>query len=349
MTVNRAVLVLAAGVVALLAAETGYRLYREKYSEQVPPGEIPFRTASPYTAFSRFEYPPERESRKEGEYRIFMTGGSTVHWGEPPLPERIEREFRSAGRHDVRVVNYGMVSHSSGQELAHIVHHISRLSPDMIVMYGGGNDIMHPLVFADPRPGYPYEFVVMEGNPVFRPVSDYPLIASMLYKSALARRVFKNFMQKELLYPPDRIKDLKAKAGFGSDAWREKIAELYVENIALAAGMSRHLGARFLAVFQPMVYFREPRHSEDPSPDEAWATHARDVRDRVLRRIGAARPGNNFEFVDFSGVFDGDAGPAFVDDIHLLPEANAAVARRLHDVLHEARQGGRFDKEAPLK
>ncbi len=57
-------------------------------------------------------------------------------------------------------------------ELARLVFEALAYQPDLIVSYSGANDIILPLS-ADPRPGYPFNFMIREYNPLLD--KDYPL------------------------------------------------------------------------------------------------------------------------------------------------------------------------------
>jgi len=107
--------------------------------------------------FSKMNYGTKEPPKAKGELRIFMLGGSTVAYGNPPLPVYVEEELKRHGFHHVRVLNYGVISQNSSQELAHLVYHVLDSEPDMVIFYDGGNDIMDPLLY-DPRPGYPLIF-----------------------------------------------------------------------------------------------------------------------------------------------------------------------------------------------
>ena len=121
------------------------------------------------------------------EYRIFFLGGSTVVAGDPPLSDLVQRRFERQGLRKVRIYNFGVVSSVSSMELAKILFEIADLHPDMVVMYNGGNDLLH--VFAwDPRPGYPFNFVVYENNLLLHEVGDYPGLALLAHESAILRR-----------------------------------------------------------------------------------------------------------------------------------------------------------------
>src|SRR5262245_29915389 len=104
---------------------------------------------------------PLHKSKPEGELRVFVLGGSTVFHGAPlakTIPGQVETELRRIGLNGARVYNFGVVSAVSGQALAVVTHLLADYAPDVVIFYGGGNDIVQPYQF-DPRPGFPIDFV----------------------------------------------------------------------------------------------------------------------------------------------------------------------------------------------
>src|SRR6185436_19830605 len=118
------------------------------------------------------------------EFRIIVTGGSAVWEGEPSIPQLLEEEFHRNNYPNVSVYNFGIVSAVSSMELSCMVNEITDLSPDLVITYNGANDIISPLKY-DPRPGYPFNFLVYENNPFL--MQNYPAFSLFIYKSNLVR------------------------------------------------------------------------------------------------------------------------------------------------------------------
>src|SRR5262249_27502211 len=111
----------------------------------------------------RIERPLEK-TKPAGELRIFVVGGSTVFMGAPlakTIPDQIESELVRRGISGAKVYNFGVVSAVSGQELALLAHLLVDYEPDLVISYGGGNDLHSPYQY-DPRPGFPLNFVTLQ-------------------------------------------------------------------------------------------------------------------------------------------------------------------------------------------
>ena len=298
---------------------------------------IAVRYAAPYTMFSTFDYGTKEKEKAQGEIRIMMLGGSTVAYGNPPLPVYVERELHRRGIHGVRVLNYGVISQNSSQELAHLVFHILDSEPDLVVMYDGGNDIMDPLLY-DPRPGYPFNFLAYENNVLFKDVKEYPWAALMAYGSEMFRHLFRGYFFEKF----GNFSALRMAADYGETSWSEKVAEIYAGNLAKAARICSTYDVGYVAVFQPIIFYKRQAVSDvEKNILAGWpeteakivGPYTHDVRTRILRHISKEQKRFSFEFHDLSGIFAGSTEPVFTDYIHINDASNRKIAKTICDHL----------------
>lgn len=263
-----------------------------------------------------------------GEYRVCMLGGSTVVVGNPPIAQLLEQMFHDAGMHNVRVYNFGVISSVSGMEVAKIVFEIADLSADLILMYNGGNDILAPYSW-DPRPGYPFNFVAYEGNPLLESTpADYPGLTLLAYESVLMRRLFPSYFLNRFV-DLDRVRHT---SGYQTDKWKRQIADTYVANVFKAHHVSTAFKAEFIAFFQPLLYFKETLTDEEAvwaGPEQA--DYAKQLRGLILERIAQIRETNKIRVVDLSGIFAGDKRSLFTDVIHTRQIAMPEVAQGIFE------------------
>lgn len=260
------------------------------------------------------------------EYRIFIVGGSAVFLGEPSIPEAIEQELHKAGQQNARTYNFGVISSVSGMELARILHQLVDFKPDLIISYSGGNDLTHPL-FWDPRPGYPFNFVAFEKNPLLEAdAHSYPLMPLILYSSNLLRRYFPDFFVKQFV----NIDELRSEVRFGSPDWERAIAQKYVLNLKKSQVVANSFGIRWMSVFQPMLAFKQ---NLSPSEGEHLQlpvqTHVKKLHSLVREEMKLEAPELQETFHDFSNVFGADSSEAFIDDIHTTNWGTEFVAKAL--------------------
>jgi len=209
------------------------------------------RYVTPYTMFSKMNYGTKEPPKAKGELRIFMLGGSTVAYGNPPLPVYVEEELKRHGFHHVRVLNYGVISQNSSQELAHLVYHVLDSEPDMVIFYDGGNDIMDPLLY-DPRPGYPFNFLAYENNVFFKEIDEYPVFSLLAYGSEMLRRLFRPYFFEHF----GHFSELRRYAGYGTYSWAEKISQIYAGNLVKAAQICKAYHVEYAVFFQPLIFIK---------------------------------------------------------------------------------------------
>ena len=267
--------------------------------------------------------------KDSGEFRIVMLGGSTVINGDPPIPVLLEEEFKQNGLNDVHVYNFGVVSSVSSMELARILFEISELQSDLIVMYNGGNDIFTPYKY-DPRPGYPFNFIVYENNPILESdIRSYPTFSLLLYSSNLARCFLSRFFVNSFV----PMEEERQKTGWCSDEWRDEIAQKYVNNLTKAKQVSRVFGSQFIAFLQPMLDYKDQLSAEEKAhrPDEEFTKHCIDVRTRILQKISLYSNESSPTLIDLTDIYDEIQTRVFIDKVHTTQENKKLVAKAIYE------------------
>jgi len=208
-----------------------------------------------------FRYAGDVDAPKApGELRIFLLGGSVTVLGlsnESTLCAAIEEAVaeRLARRGPVRCVSAGILSGVSDQELARLVHHVSRLAPDVVISYSGFNDAIARQEF-DPRLGYPlnwfvYENAYVAGRAAARrtreAVDALPAWQLILSRSRLATTLWPGLAMHELV----ALADIRAEATDHPRPAPEDVAGHFMENWDLMRRISRATGARFVGILQP--------------------------------------------------------------------------------------------------
>ena len=276
-----------------------------------------------------------REATKpkpSGELRVVVLGGSTVFAGEPALPELLEQELQKRGIARVAVFNFGVVSSVSGMEVSRLLFEVTELQPDVVVFYDGGNDLLLPAVY-DPRPGYPFNFVVYESNPLLhRDPASFPSFALFAYGSQLLRTLAPAFFEKRFV----DLAALRQRVGYESDEWKASIASTYVKNLGRGHHLARAWGADFVAFFQPLVFYKPdhgPVESAILGQNAAMRPLVVDLRARVQEDLGPLREHEGVAVYDLSGIYDGIKTDIFVDIVHTAARGKEIVARAMADEL----------------
>ena len=293
-----------------------YTMFGAKPSASVSTNDSPL-----IEHYNRLGYrgPAPTPVKPSGEYRIFILGGSTVFMGSlkwekgPSIVELLKDIFASHGLSQVKVFNFGVMSAVSGQELARIVYQISDFEPDLVIMYNGGNDILVPISY-DPRPGYPFNFMAYEANPLMqRDLKDYPFMAMALLGTNLGRHFLRWYLVGQILDVPR----LRRESGFRTFQWEWEIAKSYVVNLIRGNKISQVFGAEFVAYFQPMPHFKEPIIGFlEAHHDRGMSKTVIRFRENVRSLAGEAMASKDLNFTDLSDLFDGIEEEVFIDEIH---------------------------------
>ena len=264
---------------------------------------------------------------RPGSYRIFLLGGSTVYDGEPTIAELLEKRFHEAAVKNVEVFNYGVVSSSSGMELARVVHEIMDYGPDYVIFYNGGNDLILPLGW-DPRPGYPFNFMAYEKNPLMETRRQYSLAKSIALGSNLFRIAAGRYPSLNEWLLGQKV--LRKKSGFETAPWKEKIATAYLGNAMKAQTALSGADARFAVFFQPLIYYKDQLGAkEKPLCAEQGRAYYEETRAMIRSMRQERFPSLNF--FDVSDIYDTERGDVFTDIIHTTQEGRTAMAVTICD------------------
>lgn len=264
--------------------------------------------------------------KKPDEFRIFLLGGSTVFKGNPSIPTLLGELFKRSGFKNVGVYNFGVVSSGSGQGISRILFEISEFNPDLIVMYNGNNDILHPYIW-DPQPGYPFNFIAYKSNPLLESdIRSYPRATLFLYGSNLVRYFFPSWFVRRFI-PLEKVrKEVKYK----SEEWKNNIAKIYVKNLIKADKISKVFGAEFIAFFQPTIYFKDTLSAEEEQMKfPVKKDYYINMRRKILFEIEIAQRNEDIAIVDLTDIYDDVSETVFKDLCHTRQEAKLIVAQNI--------------------
>lgn len=271
---------------------------------------------------------PLPSSEDQGEFRIFILGGSTVFGNKTDIASLTQNILHKKGYTDVRVFNFGVGSSMAGQSLARIVFEVSDYNPDLVIMYSGANDFEHPW-YADPRPGYPFNFFVNEANPFHHTqLKDFPFWAMALYRSSILRAYFPDFFSKYL----GRKNALRDSVGYGSEEWLQKIVDTYWGFLKKSQMVSHAMGADFMAILQPMLVFKDKFAGNEK--EIVKTVYNADVIEKLrtlFRKKIKDDPDLNIE--DASDFFDDySKEEVFTDTVHLHQKYRSHIAKYIADL-----------------
>lgn len=332
-------------------------LLLELFSRIIAPSEGTFdriyqaenaRNASPYVMFKgkpgtltgyaddvynqhgyRGKYPAHHKPKDE--FRIIVLGGSTVWEGDTTLSDYLETELKKNALSYASVYNFGVVGANSSMQWITVMNEVIPLQPDMIVFYDGANDMIHPLHY-DPRPGYPFNFLIYENNPFL--MKSFPVLTLVAYKSNLFRLLARKYLAEKI----SKLTSLRNEVNYQSEAWRNKIAEIYLQNMRNTNRQCRLMNIRFMSFLQPTVYSKQKLSVQEKKFADVRVEEKEHVNG-LVKSINAAVKNDSLlseKFYDLSDVFDGTGESVFRDNVHINNASRRMVAQKMASVImHE--------------
>jgi len=337
-----------------VAAEPGAEIYRTPCPYLMFAGK-PGAVADIADCMTRYQGPPAHvemdemgvrrddritQPKRPDATRIVVLGGSTVFLGSTSadtIPARLERLLHEGGRTDVEVFNFGVVSYVSGQDLMMLLHRVADLSPDMVIAYGGGNDIFTPFGY-DPRPGYPYNFFMVEDAiATARGTNSWDLLSALAARSAL---VSLTRGQPLTTGTGDPLTRLREQVGYRSAGWEDRVVATYIGNLEKMAALAQGFGFKLAAVLQPMLHFKTPHVGRESQfvGDADFSDYLDRQYDRTRKAyvdLEQRHGGGGCHFIDISLCLRDCNRELYWDLIHTDNEGNGLIARAIKAALRE--------------
>jgi len=275
--------------------------------------------------------PYPSKNKPSDEYRIFLLGGSTVYIGDPLLSTLLTEEFHKHGYTHVQVYNFGVISTVSSQELMTIVTTFFDLKPDLIIQYDGANDLYHPLYY-DPRPGYPYDFMVYEMSPLLYP-EKMSALKFLIYKNPfirfIAERYFPNYYMNQFL----PLASVRNDVGYASEKWKQSIIDSYISNIRKAQIISHSFGSEYISILQPMIYDKKYLTDEEkPLVMQTEIPYFHDMKDRIVETMSKDSY-KDIHFVNLADYVDSIQETMFIDVMHIYQEKYPFITQIIYEAI----------------
>lgn len=255
--------------------------------------------------------PPDCECRR---LTVWWFGGSAA-WGEGQRDGRTIASMLARRAHAngvvLDVVNFGQPTYTLGQEVRTFADLTTRRrAPDLVVFYGGGND----LLFQAMRAG--------EG----RATDDSPIVLSENELSSALRNGFPLSLPADDPAATDDGAAPPPAAGSLLDQVVDTALDRYSADADLARRIAESIDRTAVVVFQPLL---AAAPVEAGRPD-ALAPGERGVFEQLVDRARERLPRGT---IDLSDVFDDDPKPVFRDLFHTDEVGAAVVADALFEHL----------------
>jgi lysophospholipase L1-like esterase len=322
-----------------------------------PKGNLKLRL-DPFTVYTNL---PEQETEKftigpEGfrgprvdlsvrkEKRIAILGGSAAFGLLAGSDDQTFAGLLARAHPDWQVINAGVTGFLSGQELAHLVHHVVDTEPDLVVVFDGWNDLFVPW-FGPARTreqmGFNSNFHGIETQLRLNLLTQEKVIPSLIrFLTALAgKSALVEGLGTALAGQPDPEKAIRQPEEDGTprdEAYFATIHDSYLTNLEKMKDFCLAREIQILIAIQPEIGHRQNRGREEK---------------KILRRLAYYRdhfPARYHRFahqtvtsprLEGARVVDLNTdsrirlspGDLFADYVHYTPAGNRVVAEALNE------------------
>lgn len=273
------------------------------------------------------------------EKRIFILGGSAT-FGLGAATDEATFVAQLANRHpEWQVVNAGVTSFSSGQELSYLMHYIIDYTPDVVVTFDGWNDFFLPWYNFTSRDG---EVRATGFGEIEAQLIDNYQTQSDLWKSF--SRLSRTFCIKSRMISlfagwiisiknPQKARIAHIPSEQDPQLFENYLSN-YIRNIRKMAMLCHSQGIRFILVLQPDLGLRAPRTETEENfllhtnHYEGYLDQFSPLYRQFLDRVKASPELAMVEKIDTtqSPRWLNTKDTLFLDWVHLSPSGNIAVA-----------------------
>ncbi len=272
-------------------------------------------------------------------FTIWMFGGSTL-WGSgspdnATIPSLLAEEYARHGR-PVCVRNYGEMAWVSTQEVIKLLLELKRAQqkPDLVVFYDGANE---PLL--------PYQSDAIDGHQNLdriRAVFDQSIAErdgsfAWLLKSNTAQLLNRSAAWLGLGRRDAALADRYRSNRASIEALTRVSVRSYFQNIETVHMLASGHGFGYAFFWQPVLYLdKKPLTSEEVGILESERRMLPGL-DEVYRNSHALVAGERRRnFHDLADAFHDQRATLYIDALHVGPEGNRVIAKRVYDVLRRS-------------
>jgi lysophospholipase L1-like esterase len=270
-------------------------------------------------------------------YTIWMLGGSTTwgtgspDWGT--IPSQIAELFSRAGS-PVCVRNLAQTGWDNTQEVIELLLELKRNPhhPNLVVFYDGYNDgySFYQSGKIDAHLNYDLIREQME-----RPSRERRLgwVTDFLLSTHTARLITGAPSPSTLIegfgvHPPPPPNEAES---------RKDLDIAYLENLDVVQGLSKDYDFQYVFFWQPVIFAgHKPLTEEESKIRRAYSAGIYETDFQYQDMAKVFRAGGRPHLFDISDVFDDCKQTIYVDYVHVSPEGNRLVAKRMYDILQQA-------------
>ena len=263
-----------------------------------------------------FRGPEINYNKTNNDFRIFMIGGSTVFGSglsndRETIPYQLFKKFNE--KYDnVEVINAGISSITSFEELYIIENILVNLKPDMIIVYDGVNDIGYKRI-NEP------EIQTSSDDISLKNFQKYLRSPVVLY-----RYILLPMYNYEFTDSPDRTNQ---DSRFDEET-SKIISSLWGERMNEFCKISNKYEFESVVIIQPALYYgNKPLSDYEKSiliPNTFWTK-------TFEKMINESKTFNNCSLtLNFSNIFENTSQGVYIDQVHINPYGHKIIAEEIY-------------------
>ena len=250
---------------------------------------------------------------EQEQLSIAFFGGSTGYNGNPPIINLVGQHLNSQNINTI-IYNFSSVSSNHNQHLNRLLK-FSNYKFDLVIFYGGFNETFQTL-FADPRPGYPFNFwTIGELHPLkFALLKYFPFIAEIDKQTGKISGISK----------------IRNEVKLGSDEWLNKLLNNYIDTHLKTKKLTENFiepnlcnKSIFMGIYQPI--------SLPKITNELLTKLKPNLKEKIVNKTKEKIAKHDF-IVDLSDLYEENM---FTDSVHVNDKAKNIMALEITKIIKE--------------
>jgi len=257
----------------------------------------------------------------EDIYRIVIVGGSTVFgtavFDHESIPAELANDFDDF--ENVEIINAGIASITSNEEIFHIKNKINTIKPDLIIIYDGANDVHYKITN--------YSVPSSDSTTIsFKDFQEYFRTPVVIYRNLISP-LLSNFQtdDKKNNNAPGKIME-SYKENFQLS---DKVSEKWYQNMKDFCDFSNKNNIKSVVIIQPTIY-----HGKKILTNYETGFYLDDIFTKTTFTKMREKLGQLPECtlkVDLSDVFENVEIGIYRDGVHLNNQGNKLIANKIYE------------------
>jgi len=253
-------------------------------------------------------------SKTNNDYRIIMIGGSTVFGSGMPndnltIPYQLNKKFGE--KYDnVEVINAGISSITSFEELYYFKEKLIQLEPDLVIIYDGFNNI-HYKITSEPK--------ILDTDKDKLQLKDF----QKYLRSPVV--IYRYVLLPIMNYSPTtNTLDVQ-----GQQEIPQLITSLWYDHMKEFCQISNEKQIKSIVIIQPTL-----DQDKKPLSDYEYSIYEKNISNKKIFEMLIQKSGNltNCSGVyDFTNVFENTDSGVYVDRVHLNALGNKIIATNIFE------------------